>query len=215
MAENETIEADIDQPFSFPGNRNEGTVSLTVFRNINKNVPIFSGWGASTVYYEEHETDGIEVSVDYRVGSLGTVYSSFAYMDPVITSTTHPDGVGLESTSVPIPRYSASLGFDAQLTNMLMVTAIGTYNDGQRNRQINTQTGKVTTTYHSSYTRINLSGKYRWSDLVTTIVRVENLLDQKDLGYKSETHSPTGVEVTQTTATDPGRFVSLAVTLNF
>lgn len=215
LTENVSYEAGIEQPFHLPGKAGTATLKVTAFRNINDNYPIFSGWGAGIVYYEDHETDGIEAALDYRLPGIGMVFGSFTYMDPVITATTHPDGVGLESTSVPVPQYTGSLGFEVYPTDQLTLSAIGIYNDGARKRNINTQTGEVTTTTNESYTRINLTGQYEFSPLLTTRIRIENLLNQTDLGYSSVTRSPDGVQQTENIATDPGRFVSLAVVLNF
>ncbi|MEX2591850.1 MAG: TonB-dependent receptor [Anditalea sp.] len=215
LSQNQTYEVGLEQPFSFGGSEKKGHAEVTLFRNLNSNVPIFSGWGAETVYYEEHRTDGIEMSVDYNLGQWGTLFSNFTFLDPVITATTHPKGIGVESTSVPVPQYAAAMGLDVHPTKKLSISAITSYNDGQRSRQINLQTGEITTTTSSSYTRINLSGNYQWSKLLTTLVRVENLLNQKDLGFNSETRGPNGVEVTTTVAKDPGRFVSIAAILNF
>lgn len=215
LTENVSYEVGLEQPILFPGNTGRASLKLTAFRNINEHVPIFSGWGAATVYYEKHDTDGIEAALDYQLPGIGSIFGSFTYMDPEITKTTHPDGVGIGSTSVPVPQYSSSLGLNVYPIKKLTISAIGTYNDGMRRRRIDVQTGEVTMTTHASYTRINLSGEYKFSDKLTTMVRLENLLNQKDLGYSSVTHSPNGVQQTNNVATDPGRFVSLAVKLNF
>lgn len=215
LSENVSYEVGLEQPIILPGEGGRASIKLTAFRNINENVPIFSGWGAATVYYEKHDTDGIEAALDYQLPGIGSIWGSFTYMDPEITETTHPEGVGIGSTSVPVPQYSGSLGLEVYPFDQLTISAIGTYNDGMRQRKIDVQTGEVTTTTHASYTRINLTGEYKFSDQVTTMIRVENLLNQKDLGYSSVTHSPDGVQQTNNVATDPGRFVSLAVKLNF
>ncbi|HEX6983033.1 MAG TPA: TonB-dependent receptor [Balneolaceae bacterium] len=215
LSENISYEIGLEQPIVFPGQSGTVHLKLTAFRNINKGVPIFSGWGAGVVYYEDYETEGIEASLNYRLPGIGSVFGSFTYMDPIVTSTTHPEGVGVGSTSVPVPQYSGSLGLRIYPLDKLTISAIGTYSDGMRRRNVNLQTGEVTTTTNASYTRINLTGQYEFSDRVTIMIRVENLLNQKDLGYSSITYSPAGVQQANSVATDPGRFVSLAVILNF
>ena len=44
---------------------------------------------------------------------------------------------------------------------------------------------------------------------------MENVLDETDRGSSHETSGPDGYSSSETVAMDPGRFVSLALVLNF
>ncbi len=215
LTENRTFEVGADQPYNLGGSGNNGKLRLTAFRTINNGVPTFSGWGAQTVYYEDRRVRGLEVALDQRIVGNARLFGSFTYMKTEVVSTTHPEGINVGNTGVRVPRYTGSAGLELSPLNRLDLTLIGTYDDGMRNRQIDTQTGEETITIYSAYTRVNFAADYRINPTFSTEIRVENLLDQEQFGSSFETIGPDGYSRTETRAENPGRFISLGLTMNF
>lgn len=210
LSESWSAEIGVEQPFSLTGT-DEGRVRITGYRRLDERAPVFSGWGAGEVYYEDHESLGLEVLVRERLGRLLSVMGSFGYTDTEVLDTTHPDGIGVGNTSVPVPQYTAGLGLQVRPISKLRLHVLGTYDDGMRTRKVNTETGEATVVTNSSFTRINVSGSYDVTSRLTVQLRIENVLNQTDLGYSSETFGPEGYSQTESAAERPGRFVSLAV----
>ena len=209
-----TVEAGLEQPFSVTGS-DEGRITLTLFQRDTEQSPVFSGWGAGEVYYEEHEARGIEAMLRERLGRRISILGSFSYTDTEVVGTTHPEGIGVGNTSVPVPQYSGGAGLEVRPTPRIRLSAIGTYSDGMRSRTVDRQTGEATVVTHSSYTRINLSGSYGITEALTVEVRLENLLDQTDLGYSSETFGPDGYQKSDSDARRPGRFAAIGVRFTY
>lgn len=114
-----------------------------------------------------------------------------------------------------VPRYTGALGVDFAPIDRLRLGAVATYDAGMRNEIIDEQTRQLIITTNEAYTRLNLAADYEASDRITTRFRVENVLDETDMGYGHETIGPDGYSSSETVAMDPGRFVSLALILNF
>lgn len=211
LSHNRTLEVGVEQALPAAGEQS-GTLSITAYRQDNDDVPIFSGWGAGVVYTENRESQGLEVMTRYPVtGDLGLL-ASFAAMDTEVVSTTDPSGAGVGSTAVPVPRYTGALGVSGRVGDRLQFRVLGTYDDGRRNRTIDTQTGEVTVTTNEPFTRVTLSTDYALTRDIALRLRAENLLDQRDLGYSSKTILPDGsVERSDSEARVPGRFFSVGV----
>lgn len=215
LSQNSTLEAGVEQSLPAPTS-GSGSIAVTGFMRENENVPIFSGWGAGEVYTETREVEGVEVMTRYPLLRELGVMASFAAMDTEVVSTTDPSGAGVGSTAVPVPSYTAALGFTADPTDRLHVTLLGNYNDGSRQENVDVQTGEVTVTTRDAYTRINLDSRYElWGDLSARL-RVENLLNQTDLGFSTKTINPDGsTDTSDPGARVPGRFVSLGLSWSY
>lgn len=215
LSHNSTLEAGVEQTLPTPTSR-DGSISVTAFRRDNDDVPIFSGWGAGEVYTETREVQGLEVMTRYPLLRQLGVMASFSAMDTEVVSTTDPSGAGVGSTAVPLPRYTGALGFSADPTDRLQVTLLGTYNDGSRQETVDTQTGEVTVTTREAYTRVNLNSRYELWGGLSARLRVENLLDQTDLGFSTKTINPDGSTSTSDPgARVPGRFVSVGLSWSY
>lgn len=210
---NRTLEAGLDQPWSLGGNR--GQLSFTAFRSKNDGVPIFSGASVGKVYYEDQEVRGIELSLEQSLGDRARLFGSFTYMRTEIVATTHPQGVNVGNSGVRVPRYTGALGFEVLPLERLRLSAIATYDDGMRREEIDTVTGEWIITHNEPYTRANLAADHELFRWATVKLRIENLLDEKDLGYGYETIGPNGYTSSQTVAEDPGRFASLGIVVRF
>lgn len=212
---NSTVEAGVEQTLPTPTSR-DGSISVTVFQRENDDVPIFSGWGAGEVYTETREVRGLEVTTRYPLIRQLGVMASFSAMDTEVVSTTDPSGAGVGSTAVPLPRYTGALGFSADPTDRLQVTLLGTYNDGSRQENVDTRTGEVTVTARDAYTRVNLNSRYELWGGLSARLRVENLLDQTDLGFSTKTINPDGSTSTSDPgARVPGRFLSVGLSWSY
>ena len=214
LSTSRTAEAGIDQPVTL---HEDGLLRMQVtgFYRTDSDVPVFSGWGDGTVYYEERDVRGVELYGMYQFRQLLSLIGSFSYQNTEITSTTHPENLQIGSTAVPVPRYTGGAGVKVRPTGNLRFSLLGTHDAGMRQKQVDVRNGDVTLTENSSYTRINASMGYDVTERLTARLRVENLLDQTDLGYSTETIGPGGSTTTASTAERPGRFVSLAVTFRY
>jgi outer membrane receptor protein involved in Fe transport len=136
-------------------------------------------------------------------------------MKTEVVSSTHPDGINIGNTGVRVPRYTGGGGLEISPLPRLDLSLIATYDDGMRNRTLDTRTGEETVTIYSSYTRVNFAADYRISRMFSTELRVENLLDQDQFGSSYETIGPDGYSRTETRSENPGRFISLGLTMSF
>jgi len=211
LTESETTEVGIGQVFRDGSGATRGEIELSVFRTDYENAPTFSGWGDAVVYTNDTRAEGIELSADWRPVSSVRVFGSFAYVDTEVQSTTDPSGGGVGSTAVPVPNRSAALGLDWQMTQKLRVETIATYDKGMRTESVDISTGDVTVTERDDYTRWNLAAYYEYSPRLTFLVRGENLLNDKDLGFSSTTEGPGGTTNEDLVAQDPGRYVSVGL----
>lgn len=212
LSENSTLELGFDQ--RVPGLAGaDGALGVTAFRSTNARVPVFSGWGTGVVHYEERDVEGVEAFGTYPLGLALSLLGSFTWMDTEVVSTTHPEGINVGSTGVAVPRYTGALGVEWTPTARLRLNLLGSYDDGMRRQTIDVRTGEVTVTTNRAYTRLNLASAYDLSESVSLRLRVENLLDQTDLGYSTQTLGPNGWTLSETIAQDPGRFAALAVVL--
>ncbi|MGH7481452.1 MAG: TonB-dependent receptor [Longimicrobiales bacterium] len=215
VTRNETVEASVEQRLPTPW-ASAGLLTATVFKMWNDGVPVFSGWGAETVYYEEQEVDGLELYVEYPLASVAALTGSFTLLDTEIVATTHPDGVNVGSSGVRVPRYAGALAVSVTPTPVLDLSLIGTYDDGMRREILDSETDEVTVTTSESYTRLNVASDWRVAESVSLRLRVENLLDETDLGYSTQTLGPDGVwTFDESVARDPGRILSAAVVLHY
>lgn len=213
LTENRTLEAGLDQPLSFGGYR--GKLSVTVYRTRSDGVPTFSGWGDNVVYYEQRDARGIEIAADQSLGRRVGAFASFAFTDTEIVGTTHPAGIQVGNTAVPVPRYTGALALQLEPVERLHISAIGTYDDGMRTEQIDDQTGDVLIVHNTSFTRLNLAAAYEIRDWITARLRAENVLDDNDLGFSADRFGADGHEFEPGVARDPGRFVSAGVSFRF
>lgn len=211
LSENSTLEAGFDQPL--PGIGGEGSVSVTAFRSTNAQVPVFSGWGAGVVHYEERDVAGVEAFATYPLARSLSLLGSFTWMDTEVVGTTHPEGLNVGSTGVSVPRYTGAFGAEWTPAPRLRMSLLGSYDDGMRTQTVDLETGEVTVTTNQAFTRLNLTSSYEVSRTATVRLRVENLLDETDLGYSRQTLGPEGWSFSDTVAQDPGRFASLAIVL--
>lgn len=215
LSENATVEGSVEQAVPSPWSRS-GTVSATVFRMWNDGVPTFSGWGAGVVYYQDQQVDGLELALDYPLGTAAGLTGSFTWMDTEIVETTHPEGVNVGSSGVQVPRYTGALAVRLTPRNDLDLSLMSAFDDGMRREIVDTRTGEVAITHNQPYTRINFAADWRASERISLRLRAENLLDQTDLGFSTQTLGADGRwTLDESVAQDPGRILSLGVVLRY
>lgn len=156
---------DIGVDWQLPNGK--GALSVTAFRQDTDNQINFSFGVGGYENIDEVESKGIELALDYRFTDTLSVASNVTYMDT-------EDGDGEEL--IRLPDLTADLALKWQPINALVTTLSLTYNDEEEDTR-----GTV-----DSWTRVDASAVYTFSDHIEVFGRIENLGDrdyQQIFGY--------------------------------
>lgn len=205
VARTATLEGSVEQRIPSPwGN---GRFTATVFRLETDGIPIFAGSGAGGIITQDTEANGLELSADFPLGAL-EVAGSFSWQDAEVVATDHPEGLNVGSTAGWIPQYSAALAVAATPFPALDLSLMATYDDGRRRQTLEPLTDDISVATSHAFTRVNAAASWRLLPSVSLRLRLENILDEKDLGYSVQTVAADGsLTTTESVAVDPGRIL--------
>lgn len=200
-----TLEGSVEQ--AIPMAAGTGRITATLFQLETKGVPIFAGSSAGGIITQDTEARGVELSADLPLGPLG-VAGSFSWQDAEVVATEHPNALNVGSTAGWIPRYTAALGISATPTNAIDLALMAAYDDGGRHQTLDPLSDEVSVATSHAFTRLNAAAAWWLLPTISLRVRLENILDQKDLGYTLQTVAPDGTLSTrESVALDPGRIL--------
>lgn len=206
VARTATLEASVEQ--ALPSPWGDGRLAATVFRLTNDGLPIFGGSSAEGILTQDTESQGVELSANYPLGAVAIVQASYSWMESEIVATQHPDGANLGNTSGWLPEHTAALGILASPLPSLDVSLLASYDDGRRRQTVDPETDEVSIATRHGFTRINVATAWDVAPGVALRVRLENLLDETDLGYSVQTVGPDGNLTSEpAVARDPGRLL--------
>lgn len=208
----DTTEASIEQGVR-RGTRTLGTVRLSLYRTNETNLFNFGNTGTGVPFYDDARVRGAEVWTEWRVGVLRP-FGSVTWLRTERTASTNPDAQNVDLRFTPLPNYAASLGTHADVSSRLALTVMGYYDDGGVNEQA--VNDDLVVTRFQGFFKANAMASYRWTDRITLLLRVENLFNQRDLGYSrsvlgadGRTQRLTGVQ------RDPGTIVGGGLQVRF
>ncbi len=207
VARTATVEGSIQQQIPSPWNV-PGSVTATVFRLDTEGIPIFAGSGIDGVITQDTRATGLELAATYPLGTRASIAGSFSWQDSEVVATDHPNNVQVGNTKGWIPRNTAALALTANPLEALELSAFATYDAGRRRQTVDPVTDDISVATASAYTRLNASAKWQFLPSLGLRVRMENILDEEDLGYTVQTLAPDGSLTTEdTVAVDPGRII--------
>lgn len=212
-----TVEAGLVQPLFNMNGTQFGQISVTVYDLRIRNNPTFSGW-PSTVYNEDAQTKGVELSGRVKFNSRLALTASLADQRNRITAHDNPNQhFTIGSSQVPIPETTGSIGLNYRYSDKLRFHTIATYDDGQRRIFFDNSSGTPVRKVRNfeSFVRWNANVEYKHSTLTTVNLRLENILDNEAPGFGNTVQGPSGSTTTEPTGHDPGFFASLSVSRKF
>ncbi|MEM8493516.1 MAG: TonB-dependent receptor [Pseudomonadota bacterium] len=165
--EAETSEAfDAGLDWSAPDGRM--TISATIFQQDTENMIDFDFGIGGYLNIDEVESTGFELSGTFALYEGLSLSVDYAYIDA-------EDGDG--NTLVRLPENTGDLTLSYDFGGAFSGSLLVRYNDSEENTD---------GTELDSWTRVDLSGRYAWSDSLELYGRIENLFDedyQQILGY--------------------------------
>lgn len=195
------------------GTRALGTVRVSLYRTNESDLFNFGNTGTGVPFYDDARVRGAELWTEWRLGRLRP-FGSVTWLRTERTRSTNPDAPNVDLRFTPLPNYAASLGTHADLSSRLALTVMGYYDDGGVNEQA--VNDDLVVTRFQGFFKANGMASYRWTNRVTVLLRVENLFNQRDLGYSrsvlgadGSTQRLTGVQ------RDPGTIIGGGLQVRF
>ncbi len=211
-SQTDTVEASVEQGIR-RGGRSIGTVRLSLYRTDETDLFNFGNTGTGLPFYDDARVRGAELWSEWRVGRFRP-FGSLTWLRTERTGSTNPDAPNVDLRFTPLPNIAASVGTHADLTPRLALTVMGYYDDGGVNEQA--VNDDLVVTRFQGFFKANGMASYRVTDRLSLLLRVENLFNQRDLGYSRSVLGADGS--TQRIAgiqRDPGTIVGGGVQVRF
>jgi outer membrane receptor protein involved in Fe transport len=208
----ETAELGIQQEIT-RGSRSLGVVRLSWYRTDERDLFNFGNTGTGVPFYDDARVRGLEAWSEWRFSKIRP-FASFTWLRTERTASTNPAATNIDLRFTPLPNYAASVGAHVDLLDRLSLSAMGYYDDGGVSEQV--VTDSILVTRFESFVKANASAAYRWNDRVSLTLRVENLFNQRDLGYSRSILNPDGTSRRVAgTQRDPGTIVGGGLQVRF
>ena len=179
-----------------------GTVRASVFRTDEKDLFNFGNTGTGTPYYDQLRVDGFELWSQWRVGRVRP-FVSYTWLDNVRSGSDNLNASNLDLRFAPLPGKSAGFGAFVPATRRFDFSIMGMYdNGGIQEALVNDQ---IVLTRYQEFLKINALLSISVTDKLSLLVRAENLLNRRDLGYSRSILQMNGSsEQVAGTQRDPG-----------
>ena len=207
-----TAEASVEQGIR-RGARSIGTVRLSLYHTDETDLFNFGNTGTGVPFYDDARVRGAEVWTEWRVGAFRP-FGSVTWLRTERTRSTNPNASNVDLRFTPLPNVAASVGTHADVSSRLAITVMGYYDDGGVNEQA--VNDDLVVTRFQGFFKANGMASYRLTNRVNLLLRVENLFNQRDLGYSRSVLGADGS--TQRIAgvqRDPGTIVGGGVQVRF
>lgn len=207
-----TIELGAEQSI-VRASRSLGLVRLSVYRTNEADLFNFGNTGTGVPFYDDARIRGAEVWTEWKFARFRP-FGSFTWLRTERTASTNPAAPNVDLRFTPLPNYAASFGSHLDLSSRLAVALMGYYDDGGINEQA--VNDAITITRFERFVKANLAATFKWTDRVNLMLRVENLFNQRDLGYSRSVLNPDGSsQRTVGTHRDPGTIVGGGLQVRF
>ena len=174
-----TTEFGAEQAFGF-GSGVSGTVRASAFRTDEKDLFNFGNTNNGTPYYDQLRVDGFELWSQWRVGRLRP-FLSYTWLDNVRTGSDNLGASNVDLRFTPLPGKSAGFGVFAPLARRFDFSIMGSYDSGGiQEALVNDQ---IVLTRFEEFLKVNALFSVAVTDRLSLLVRAENLLNRRDLGY--------------------------------
>lgn len=211
-SQTETAEVSLEQTVR-RGPRSIGTVRVSVYRTNEDDLFNFGNSGTGVPYYDDARVRGAEVWTEWRLPRLRP-FASVTWLRTERTASTNPDAANVDLRFTPLPNYAASLGTHLDVSSRLALTVLGYYDDGGVNEQA--VNDDLVVTRFQGFFKANAMASMQLTDRVGVLLRVENLFNQRDLGYSRSILNADGtMSRVAGTQRDPGTIVGGGVQVRF
>lgn len=175
----DTIEGSVERTIR-RGTRMLGTVRASVYRTNEANLFNFGNTGTGVPFYDDARVRGAELWTEWRLARVRP-FGSLTWLRTERTHSTNPAATNVDLRFTPLPNYAASAGAHVDVSSRLALTVAGSYDDGGVNEQA--VNDDIVVTRFQRFFKANALASLRWTPRVTLLLRVENLFNQRDLGF--------------------------------
>ena len=175
----DTLEVGVEQTL-LSTSRSSGMVRVSYYRTDEVDLFNFGNTGNGVPFYDDARIRGTEVWTEWRFARLRP-FGSFTWLRTERTASTNPAATNVDLRFTPLPNYAASFGTAVDVTSRFYAAIMGNYDDGGVNEQV--VNDDIAVTRFESFVKVNASANYKLSERVSLTLRLENLLNQRDLGY--------------------------------
>jgi outer membrane cobalamin receptor len=190
-----------------------GLVRVTAYSTDETDLFNFGDTQTGQPFYDDARVRGLELWSEWKFARFRP-FGSFTWLKTERTGSTNPAASNIDLRFSPLPNYAASAGTQIDWSRKLTLSVTAHYDDGGVNEQgVN---DAITVTRFESFVRANASAAYRWNDKLTLTVRLENLFNQRDLGYSRSIMNPDGTSRRVVgVQRDPGTIVGGGLQIRF
>lgn len=158
-----------------------GNIRITYFETTESNLQNFGNNGTGTPFYDKGEAQGVEAWMEWSPRPQLNLFAGYAHLGNRRIDSTNPNAANLDLRFTPIPEDTASIGLTWQLAERWQWTASGTYDSGAQ-REFYDQGAREVEEF-ASFVRFDTALSWQATERWTLFARIENLLNEKDLGY--------------------------------
>lgn len=208
----ETTEFGVEQAVIL-GPGASGVVRATVFRTDESDLFNFGNTGTGVPYYDQLRSDGFELWSEWRVGMFRP-FVSFTHLDVVRTASDNPVATNVDLRFAPLPGKAAGFGTFIEPTRRLQLSVLGSYDNGGIQEQL--VNDQIVVTRWEEFLKFNALASFALNNRFSLLVRAENLLNRRDLGYSRSVLNMDGTaEQIAGTQRDPGLILAAGVQIQF
>lgn len=211
-SESETWEFGWKRPiaiFDGPGN-----IRITYFTTTESRLFNFADSGTGVPFYDKGEAQGIEAWLDWNPVPTVKLFAGYSHLKNRRVDSTNPaaNNTGLRFT--PLPEDTVSIGGSWQFADGWTWTLTGLYDSGSM-REFYDNGVRETETFES-FVRVDTAMAWAINDHWTVFGRIENLLDNRDLGYSAVREESDGTTTSNDAEQrDPGILFALGAQARF
>lgn len=200
-SETSTWEGGVEQTVALPRGTS-GIVRATYFSTEESRLFNFGNSQTGVPYYDAARARGLEFWTEWRLGIVRP-FASFTYLNNARTGSTNPLANNIDIRFTPLPSRAAGFGAQVDATRRLLLVVMGHYDSGAVQEQV--VNDSIVVSRFGSFGKVNATASYAISERLGLILRVENLLNRRDLGYSRTVLNPDGsTQNIAGTQRDPG-----------
>jgi outer membrane cobalamin receptor len=211
-SESETWEVGYTRPFAFAGGT--GRLRATYFETNESRIFNLANTGTGTPYYDEGLAQGVEVWLDWNPTERLMLFAGYGHVSNERDSSSNPAANNLGLRFSPLPEDTASIGLTWKPTDAWEATLAGLYDAGSVREFYDN--GVRETEQFGDFIKVDAAIARRLTPSLVTYLRVENLLDERDLGYTAVREESDGTTTANNaTQRDPGILFSFGARWEF
>lgn len=194
---------EVGHTFPFTINDGAGSLRTTYFETTESRIFNFANTGTGTPYYDEGEARGVELWLDWNPAERVKLFASYGHVSNQRDSSNNPNAGNVGLRFSPLPEDTASIGLNWRPSPHWEVNVAGLYDAGSVREFYDN--GVRETEQFGAFFKVDVAVARRLTEKVVAFVRIENLLDERDLGYTAVREESDGTTTSNNaTQLDPG-----------